>query len=99
MTSSLHQFIPFWKGNEVKVVWVGKQPFIATSNFVEASYHDQEFGLIKFKGKKKDEAPRKIYIESSDTSEIQDQVAKLLMITNIVPFRQIKGSIIEEIEG
>ena len=42
-------------------------------------------------------APRKIYIESRDAGEIQDQATKLLRITAIVPFRSIKGLIIEEI--
>ena len=33
-----------------------------------------------------------------NVGEIQDQAAKLLRITNIVPFRLIKGPIIEEID-
>ena len=65
---------------------------------MDASYYDQEFGPIKFKGKKKDGAPKEIYMESIDTGEIQDQIAKLLKTTNIVPFRFIKGSVIEEID-
>ena len=77
---------------------VDKQPFIATSDSIEASYYDQEFGSIIFKVKKNDRAPRKIYMESRDTDEIQDQAAKLLKITTIVPFRPIKESIIEEID-
>ena len=96
--SSLHQFLLFWKGDEVEVVWANKQPFIATSNFVEASYYDQEFGPIKFKGKKKNGTPREIYMESKDTSNIQDQIAKLLKTANIVPFRPIRGLVIEEID-
>ena len=60
MSSSLHQFLLFWKSDEVEIVWVDKQLFIATSDSVEASYYNQEFGLIKFKGKNKDGAPRKI---------------------------------------
>ena len=95
--SSLHQFVLFWKGDEVELVWVDKQHFIVTSNFVEASYYDQEFDPIKFKGKKKNGAPKEIYMESRDIGEIQDQAAKLLKTTTIVPFRSIRGSIIEEI--
>ena len=72
MSSSLHQFLLFWKGDEVKVIWADKQPFIATLDFVEASYYDQGFGPIKFKGKKKNKAPREIYMEVRDTGEIQD---------------------------
>ena len=98
MSSSLHQFLLFWKGDEVEVVWVDKQTFIGTSDFVEASYYDQEFGPIKFKGKKKNGAPKKIYMESRDVGEIQDQATKPLNITAIVPFRPINGSIIEEID-
>ena len=62
--SFFHQFLLFWKANEVEVVWVDKQPFIATSDFVEANFYDQEFGLIKFKGKKKNGTLREIYMES-----------------------------------
>ena len=63
---SLHQFLLFWKGNEVEVVWADKQPFIATSDSVEASYYDKEFGPIKFKGKKKNRSLRQIYIWSQE---------------------------------
>ena len=72
MCAALHQFLLFWKGDEVEVVWVNKQPFIATLHSVEGSYYDQEFGLIKFKGKKKDVAPRKVCMELRDAGEIQD---------------------------
>ena len=47
--SSLHQFLLFWKGNEVEVVRANKQPFnMAATSYVEARYYDQEFGPIKF---------------------------------------------------
>ena len=59
VSSSLYQFLLFWKRDEVEVVWLDKQPFIATLDFVEASYYDQESGPIKFKGKKKNGALRK----------------------------------------
>ena len=36
VSSSLDQFLLFWKGDEVEVVWVDKQPFIATSNSIKA---------------------------------------------------------------
>ena len=98
VSSSLPQFLLLWKGDEVEVVWVDKQPFITTLDYIEASYYDQEFGPIKFEGKKKDGAPREIYMKLRDTSEIQDQVAKLLKIIIVMPFRPIKGLIIEEID-
>ena len=93
--SSLHHFLLFWKGNEIEVVWVDKQPFIATSYSVETSYYDQEFGPIKFKGKKKNGTLREIYMESRDTGGIQDQAAKILKTTILVPFRPIKGLVID----
>ena len=37
-------------------------------------------------------------MESRDTSDIQDQAAKLLKITAIVSFRPIKDLVIEEID-
>ena len=52
---------------------MGRQTtLIGTLDSIEASYYDQEFGLIKFKGKKKNRTPREIYMESRDTGEIQD---------------------------
>ena len=75
-----------------------KQSFIATLDSVEASYYDQDFSPIKFKGKKKNETPREIYIELRDTGDIQDQSAKLLKTTVIMPFRSIKGLVIKEID-
>ena len=54
------------------MVSTDKQPFIATSNSVGASYYDQEFGLIKFKEKKNNGTPREIYMESKDIGDIQD---------------------------
>ena len=97
--SSFHKFLLFWKGDEVEVVWADKQPFITSLDYVEASYYDQEFGPIKFKDKKKDGAPKEMYMESRDIGDIQDQAAKPLKITIIVPFRLIKRPIIEKIDG
>ena len=95
--SFFHQFLLFWKGDEVEVEWADKQPCIATSNFVETSYHNQEFGPIKFNGKKKNGALREIYMELRDIDEIQVQAAKLIKATIIMPFMLINGSIIKEI--
>ena len=99
MSSSFHQFLLFWKGDEVEVVWSDKQPFIEISNSVEANYFNQEFGLIKFRGKMENETLKEIYMESRDTGDSQDQAAKLLKMTAIMPFRPIKGLIIEEIDN
>ena len=65
---------------------------------MEASYYDQEFGPITFKGKKKNEISREIYMESRDTDDIPDYAAKLLKTTIVVHFRPIKGLIIEKID-
>ena len=70
-SSSLHQFLLFWKGDEVEMVWADKQPFIATSDSMEASYYDQEFGPIKFKSKKNNGALRELYVELRDTGDIK----------------------------
>ena len=40
VSSSLHQFLLFWKGDEVEGIWVDKQPFIITSDSMDASYYD-----------------------------------------------------------
>ena len=38
--SSLHQFLLFWKGNEVELVRADKQPFMAATGSMEAKYYD-----------------------------------------------------------
>ena len=96
--SFLYQFLLFWKGDEVEVVWADKQHFIATADSIETNYYDQEFGPIKFKGKNKNGTPREIYMESRDGSDIQDQAAKLMKTSTILPFKPIKGLVIEEID-
>ena len=62
VSSSLHQFLLFWKGNEVEVVRVDKQPLKSTTGTVEARYHDQEFNPIKFTSRREDGVSRKAYI-------------------------------------
>ena len=98
MSSSLHQFLLFWKCDEVKVAWADKQPFITTADSTEARYYDKEFGPIKFKSKKNNGGPKKIHMESRDVGEIQDQAAKLLKIIDIVPYGLIHEPITEEID-
>ena len=73
VSSFLLQFLLFWKGGDVELLWENKQPFIATFDSIEANYYDREFSPIKFKGKKKDKAPMEIYTELRDTGKIQRQ--------------------------
>ena len=42
----------FRKDEELEVVWAAKQPFIATSNSIDARYYDKDFSPIKLKRKK-----------------------------------------------
>ena len=98
VSSSFHQFLLFWKGNEVKVVRENKQPFMAATGYVEAIYYDQEFSPIKFTSKKKDKVPRKAYMDSKGSMEIQKEAAKFLKVATIVPYRPMSGPIIEEID-
>ena len=77
---SLHQFLLFWKGDEVELVWADKQPFMAAIGSVEAKYYDQEFGSIKFTSKRKDGVLRKAYMDSNGYVEIQKKGAKLLKV-------------------
>ena len=64
VSSILHHSLLFWKGNEVEVVRVDKQPFMEAISFVEARYYNQEFGPIKFTSRRKDGVPRKAYMDS-----------------------------------
>ena len=98
VSSSLYQFLPFLKGNEVEVVRVNKQPFMVAIGSVEASYYDQEFCPIKFTSRRKDGILRKAYMDSKDSVEIRKEVEKLLKVTTIMPYKPMSGPIIEEID-
>ena len=97
VSSSLHRFLLFWKGNEVEGVQADKKPFMAATSSMEANYYDQEFGSIKFTSRRKDGVPRKAYMKSKGSMEIQKEVSKLLKVTKIVPYRSMSSPIIEEI--
>ena len=94
----LHQFLLFWKGNEVEVVWADKQPFMEATGSMEAKYYDQEFIPIKFTSRRKDGILRKAYIDSKGSVEIRKEAAKLLKVTTIVPYRPMSDPIIKEID-
>ena len=98
MSSSLYQFLLSWKGNEVEVVQVDKQPFMAATCFVEAMYYDQEFSPIMFTSRRKDRISRKEYMDSKGTVEILKEAGKLLKVITIVPYRSMKFPIIEKID-
>ena len=70
VSSSLHQFLLFWKGNEMELVRVYKQPFMVATGSVEARYYDHEFGPIKFTSRMKYGVPRKAYMDSKGFVEI-----------------------------
>ena len=82
----------------MEVVRTNKQPFMAAPSSVEADYYDQEFGPIKFTSRRKDRIPRKAYMDSKDSVEIQKVAAKLLKVTTIVPYRPMSDPIIEDID-
>ena len=82
MSSSLHQFLLFWKGNEVEVVQADKKPFMVAIGSVEARYYDQEFCFIKFTRRKKDEILRKVYIDSKGYVEIRKEA----VTSQIMPY-------------
>ena len=98
VSSFIHKLLLFWKGKEVELVWVDKQPFMVATGPMEAKYYDKEFSLIKFTNKKKDGIPRKAYMDSKGYVEIQKEATKLLTVTTIVPYRLTSGPIIEEID-
>ena len=70
VSSSLHQFLPFWKGNEVEVVRGDKKPFMTAIGSVEARYYDKKFCPIKFTSRRKIGIPRKAYMDSKGSMEI-----------------------------
>ena len=70
---------------------------VATSS-METRYCDQEFDPIKFTSRSKDGIPRKAYMDSKGSMEIQKEVAKLIKVTIIVPYRSVSSLIIKEID-
>ena len=98
VSSSLHQFLLFWKGNEVEFVRVDKQSFMASTSFLEARYYDQKCSSIKFTSRRKDGVPRKAYMDLKSFVEIQKETTKLLKVTTIMPYWPTSGPIIEEID-
>ena len=58
---------------------------------VEARYYDQEFSSIKFTSRRKDGVPRKTYMDLKGFVEIQKEVAKLLKVITIVPYRPMSA--------
>ena len=62
----------------MEVVREDKQPFMEAIGSMEAMYYDQEFGPIKFTGKRKDGVPRKANMDSKGFVDIQKEAAKLL---------------------
>ena len=82
----------------MEVVWEDKQPFMEATGFVEAKYYDQEFGPIKFTGRRKDRVTRTTYMNSKGFVEIQKEAAKLLKVIAIVHYRLTSGPIIDEID-
>ena len=61
VSSYLYHFLLFWKGDELEMVWADKQPFITTSDFVKASYYDQEFAPKNSKTKEEWDSNGNIY--------------------------------------
>ena len=55
----------------MELVQANKQPFMAATGSMEARYCDQEFGLIKLTSRMKDGVPRKAYMDSKGSMEIQ----------------------------
>ena len=82
----------------MEVVHEDKQHFMAATGSLEAKYYDQEFGPIKLTSKRKDGIPRKAYMNSKGYVKIQNEAAKLIKVTTIVPYRPMSGLIIEEID-
>ena len=82
----------------MEVVQSDKQPFMEATGSVQARYYDQEFCLIKFTSKKKDEILRKACMDSKGSVEIRKEAARLLKVTITVPYRLMSSRIIEEID-
>ena len=80
------------------MVYTDKQPFKATTSFMEAGYYNKKFGPIKFTRRRKDGVLRKENMESKGFVETQKEAAKLLKVTTIMLYKPTNGPIIKEID-
>ena len=82
----------------MEVVREDKKPFMAATGSVEARYYDQEFGRIKFTRRRKYGVPKKAYMDSKGSMEIQKEAVKLLKVTTIMSYMPMGGLIIRKID-
>ena len=82
----------------MEVVQADKKHFMAATGSVEARYYDQESDPIKFTSRREDEVPRKAYMDSKGSMEIQKEAAKILKVTKILPYKPMSSPIIKEID-
>ena len=82
----------------MEVMRADKQPFMIATGSMKSRYYDQEFGSIKFTRRRKDRVPRKAYMDSNGSMEIQRETSKLLKVTTIMPYRPMSDPIMEEID-
>ena len=54
---TLYQFLIFWNGNEVEVVWVDNKPFVAKIRYLEVMLYEDDIGPVKLNRRDKNEKP------------------------------------------
>ena len=82
----------------MELVQADKQPFMVAIESVEARYYDMEFDPIKFTSRRKYGIPRKAYMDSKGSLEIQKEATKILKMSTIVSYSLMGGPIVEEID-
>ena len=56
--SMLHQFLIFWNGNEVEVVWANNKPVVAKIHYSKVVLYEDDIGPVKLFGKDKNKKLR-----------------------------------------
>ena len=54
----MHQFLIFWNGKKVEVVWADHKLFVAKVNCSEAVLYEDDIEPVKFVGKDKNGKPK-----------------------------------------
>ena len=99
--SSLHQFLLFWKDNDVEVVWADNKPFNTYSDNLEASNYDVNLGPLKFSERKVNGDPRNIHFSREDMkTKVQEHSDLIYKEKAIVPYTYwpMEKLIVEEID-
>ena len=97
----LHQFLLFWKDNDVEVVWADNKQFNTYLDNLEARFYDVNLRPLKFSGRKVNGDPRNIHFFREDMeTKVQEHSDLIYKEKTIMPYTYwlMEKLIIKEID-